>query len=271
MSDFLSHLIAKSAGNASAIRPYLPSRFERVAPPAPPLDVIDEISLAAVIERPSPMRMMPSASQQHHEHVAPSALAEERPANAAMGEVRTSMDDPGPTAPAPPPPMREPKPARRDSDPVVRERLMERTLFVDRETERPGEKPAEPLHSPIERGLSASTQLITEPQPTLVWRDEATTYIISETFEPPLAPVAIAREPVNELFPATPTEARRTGAISPQALASQRNSEPDIYVTIGRVEVRATPPPTPPERRRSTPQHMTLDEYLRRRTSGEQQ
>lgn len=46
-------------------------------------------------------------------------------------------------------------------------------------------------------------------------------------------------------------------------------AEPTIQVTIGRVEVRATPPAAPVSRSgRQTPPTMSLDEYLRRRAAG---
>ncbi len=48
-------------------------------------------------------------------------------------------------------------------------------------------------------------------------------------------------------------------------------SQPEtiINVTIGRIEVRATPAqPSRPERHRSAPQVMTLDDYLRKRSGG---
>jgi hypothetical protein len=42
-----------------------------------------------------------------------------------------------------------------------------------------------------------------------------------------------------------------------------------VQVTIGRIEVRATPPPaTQPKAQRSGPAVMTLDEYLRQRNDG---
>ena len=45
------------------------------------------------------------------------------------------------------------------------------------------------------------------------------------------------------------------------------NSMPTVQVTIGRIEVRATPPPAPlPKTRRPTPPVMSLDEYLRQRS-----
>lgn len=56
--------------------------------------------------------------------------------------------------------------------------------------------------------------------------------------------------------------------VPPQADESLARS-PTIHVTIGRVEVRATPPPASPSRtQRPAPSVMNLDEYLRRRAGG---
>lgn len=46
--------------------------------------------------------------------------------------------------------------------------------------------------------------------------------------------------------------------------------EPTIQVTIGRIEVRATPPPTaqPQSQQRSAPPVMSLDQYLQQRSKG---
>jgi hypothetical protein len=43
---------------------------------------------------------------------------------------------------------------------------------------------------------------------------------------------------------------------------------PTIQVTIGRIEVRAVPPPAPPPKQRSAPPVMSLDDYLRQRDGG---
>ena len=43
---------------------------------------------------------------------------------------------------------------------------------------------------------------------------------------------------------------------------------PTIQVTIGRIEVRATPPPAPPQNRRPAPAVMSLDEYLNGQARG---
>jgi hypothetical protein len=57
---------------------------------------------------------------------------------------------------------------------------------------------------------------------------------------------------------------------APFAPGSTAESMPTIQVTIGRVEVRATPLPPAPQKPRSGPPVMTLDEYLRQRTQGGQ-
>jgi hypothetical protein len=44
---------------------------------------------------------------------------------------------------------------------------------------------------------------------------------------------------------------------------------PTIQVTIGRIEVRATPAVSQPQRQRPAPQPMGLEEYLRQRNGGE--
>jgi hypothetical protein len=49
----------------------------------------------------------------------------------------------------------------------------------------------------------------------------------------------------------------------------QYEAEPDIHVTIGRIEVRAAAPPSSPIQRRRMPPLMSLDDYLRQRTGGD--
>jgi hypothetical protein len=50
--------------------------------------------------------------------------------------------------------------------------------------------------------------------------------------------------------------------------AQQSPSTPTIHVTIGRIEIRATPPSAPPQRPRAAAPVMGLDEYLRQRNAG---
>jgi hypothetical protein len=285
MNDFLGNLIAKSTGNASAIRPYLPSRFEPVTPNEEQFEVSDEMDFERVTAPPPQVRSVVSVAAPRVERIAPPPLAEQRNAEAAPAEThqrnaeavpsqpRYSTSEPEPAAKAPPAlnPSRESEPALRVPDAVVRERLVERAAFVEQETRRPVGSPSEPLHIRVERVLPASTLLIAERPPAVTERDAETVYSVSPLEPPPpLAAAAVARERVKEQFPAARTEAGRRGAIPPRALTARRSSEPDIHVTIGRVEVRATPPPATPPARRNAPQPMSLEEYQRRRTSGEQ-
>src|SRR5205085_80726 len=173
-------------GNAGAIRPYLPSRCEPVTPNEAQLEVLDEMTVERATETPPKVRIVASVAEPRVERFAPSpltdnrnaeaALAEtvNRNAEAALSELRYLRSDPDPATEAPsPPPPRDSKPALRVPDAVVRERLVERAVSVDRETERPVEAPSEPLHIRVEHGLSASTLLIAEQPPAHVPSDAA--------------------------------------------------------------------------------------------------
>lgn len=87
---------------------------------------------------------------------------------------------------------------------------------------------------------------------------------INEASQHQPAPV-VARPQVTHAPPAEQAAPPATKEASTQAAA------PTIQVTIGRVEVRATPLPAPaPKRPRAKPPVMSLDEYLRQRNQGGQ-
>jgi hypothetical protein len=65
------------------------------------------------------------------------------------------------------------------------------------------------------------------------------------------------KEPVRLDAPFSPP---RSSAIAPPL--------PTIQVTIGRIEVRATPPPTTPQRQGPAPPRMSLNEYLQQQKPG---
>jgi hypothetical protein len=69
------------------------------------------------------------------------------------------------------------------------------------------------------------------------------------------------------------TPVRHVHALSPRPSSSARQPKnppvaPSINVTIGRVEVRATPPPVTSKAPRASAPILNLDEYLRRRAGG---
>ena len=71
----------------------------------------------------------------------------------------------------------------------------------------------------------------------------------------------------------------RVKVVSPQIIADaiehgsmnpdHRVEGPNIHVTIGRIEIRATPPLATTQTRRTSPNTMSLNEYLRQRAGGD--
>ncbi|GAB6266034.1 MAG: hypothetical protein STSR0001_14800 [Methanothrix sp.] len=71
----------------------------------------------------------------------------------------------------------------------------------------------------------------------------------------------------------------RVKVVSPQIIADaiehgsmnpdHRVEGPNIHVTIGRIEIRATPPLATTQPRRTSPNTMSLNEYLRQRAGGD--
>ena len=79
-------------------------------------------------------------------------------------------------------------------------------------------------------------------------------------------------QPMPVLLPAQPVPTpNRALADTPGSTSKTTDGPvPSITVTIGRIEVRATPPaPAPTQRQRSTPPVLSLDEYLRQRTESQ--
>jgi hypothetical protein len=133
-------------------------------------------------------------------------------------------------------------------EPLVRERVIERIVAPEsRGTPSGGELHAERaeadgslrLHSDRRqpealvdhRPLLAAERVVVQPQVKLVPRSE----------------------------PEIPASVPSTAEVEPA---------PTIHVSIGRIEVRATPPATAARKPRSAPPVMSLDEYLKRHTRG---
>jgi len=79
----------------------------------------------------------------------------------------------------------------------------------------------------------------------------------------PIAPAPVVVQPH-----VTPAPRVEPAAPAPAEPMATHKPAPTIQVTIGRIEVRATPPPVPPPKQRSTPLVMSLDDYLRQRNGG---
>jgi hypothetical protein len=108
----------------------------------------------------------------------------------------------------------------------------------------------------------------------------ATTDVAVHVFAPPGAPSAhddddrrpARAQVIQPLVRAVDPDVRRPTSASPRAgqtpvpLAGE--PPPTIQVTIGRIEVRAMPPPASPTQSRRASPIMTLEEYLRQRSHG---
>jgi hypothetical protein len=84
--------------------------------------------------------------------------------------------------------------------------------------------------------------------------------------QPPVAPHDGRRvpEPLHESPPKTILQPAITVSRLAPPVEPPQPTPPTIHVTIGRIEVRATPPPPSP-RQRPAPAVMSLDDYLKRR------
>jgi hypothetical protein len=121
----------------------------------------------------------------------------------------------------------------------------------------PNHSPTESQRQPklaIQRVAVERTAMPAEPRPPAIAHSE------SPPVQPtrPSAPATTAVEPRVTPYVKPSARARAEPAATPKPA-------PTIQVTIGRIEVRATPPPAPPQKQRSAPPVMSLDEYLRQR------
>jgi len=291
MSDYLSSLAARSLDPAgTAVRPRLASRFEplpstvaaplrmeppeegpgfedtvEVVSPEPPRarrtprrpDVAEEVeplqSPAARIA--TPRRRNARRENEPEQEILGLEIRSPEPLESGAWQHRLSPHLPGPPLPASLPAAgrggRTAEEAGPSSplSPGGREGGWEREGWESEGPRRQGSAiEVEPLASqPPPKVLAA------EPSSPLRRDPDARTPVKAKTDAAPILQprvTVVEREP----FP-VPRE--------------ERAPAPTIQVTIGRIEVRATPPPAQPSRPRPTaPSALSLEEYLRRRSKG---
>jgi hypothetical protein len=148
------------------------------------------------------------------------------------------------------------------------------------------EQPFLPGHGPEQKNPPSNPNITAQPKPSNPEREEiqpiaplvastnappAITFpaekLLSSTTVSPQSSVDSSREtpPKEPVQLNSPFNPPRSNAIAPP-LPTQ--PPPTIQVTIGRIEVRATPPPTTPKRQRPAPPKMNLNEYLRQQKPG---
>ena len=252
MTDFLENLAARSFGSVSIIRPRVASLFE-------PLSVAD----AARDEEPHAiesesehetdwLKRESRVTRQEQENASrsanipvpdvrssPTGLAREgsQPETAASRAVRSDQSLSAEQVGS----FRSYKPHEANADrPEPKSRTVEDAVPVHS-----GPK----LMAPIPHVSSQEAQIVpVEPAPLL-----------------PAAPIRKLATQMGESVRDIHIRPRTAGMPNPIAESAARSSEPDVHVTIGRIEVRAIPESSPKRSSRTSSPVMSLEEYLRGR------
>jgi len=299
MSDYLGNLVARSLGPTPAVRPRLASRFEPLTPAAPapwmepaaaaPPALFEEtvetspeparrrarrreVMMAEEVEPPRTAVPVPAASVPTRVATSPpDALSSgagegERDGAVAARRVRSAHHESFAvrTTAMPAELERTPAPALR-----VQTRVAERE-GVPFET-----SPPDPLSSGAGEGerngtvaarrvrsahhepfTTAMPYPLRSPSPAPLERGSGGEVSKPGALDLPLSPPTLP-----------PLQPRITAVERQSPSIPQAAPEPVIHVTIGRIEVKAAPPPAQPSRPRSAAQApITLEEYLRRRS-----
>jgi hypothetical protein len=244
MSDFLTRLAVRALERPTLV-PRLPARFD-----TQPIE-LKELHEESVVEQ-SP----PSQSRERPREL-PRAMAPESAVSAEPANTSTDKPDRPVNAPAP-----EAQPVRMSVE--QRSRVEEPAtiiapmpLLVEEQRQQVEQPPSPVIAS---QGKPSSASLPHEPpEASLLHRIEHTLHI--DTPEPTRTPTPEVRRARSE-----PPNNRATS--SPRDALTQGDPPPlHVEVTIGRIEISAAPPSTPPvvTPRPPPPQPMGLDEHLRRR------
>lgn len=259
MNGILDTLVLRERGQAGALAPRLPALFESTP-------VIDELPMpversavpaqaAAVPVAPQPQRTPASHAGPAE---APRPVTVSSPLPSAPQPVRiTGTSAAPPAAPSPQPVTVHTVEAR--TLPVVR---------VERETLRElAARPAVPSRPRQQPG--AVRQAVVPP----ALAPQAVQPVRTQAAPAPIAPVrpSIAARVV----PAHSPQAERAQPVQPRQRAMPQPAAapqpmvplqaPDVHITIGRVEVRASSAPARPARAASGPAPVSLDQYLSQR------
>jgi hypothetical protein len=230
MTDFVDRLLGRSG--LAPIRPLLPTLFE----PATRGDVDEPLPMGVFTN--SPAAGAPAEPGAHQDWVSPEQAP--LPASTPMSSSA---------------PLRPPLAAvnRVETAPVTDHPQVVRATS-HREQAHPSQPAAIAAH---QRAVTVHPDrppppavLSTPPTPSTGWPDH---------------PVVQQSPAVNRRH----TTGHPRSLPQPVARSSQQDREPDVHISIGRVEIKATPPAAAPPRRQDTrrrPQ-LTLDDYLRSRES----
>ena len=284
MSDYLNHVVARSLNRVETVQPRLASRFESltsftgsVAEQAASWEPVaisatsDEIELTQQPETPAstipPIQRSPATNPQTLpiQHLP-------QPSNLTPLSDRQVHQLPIETFPQTPETNSNSSSRRLPPAPELIESSIQ---------EPPDRQPLTPIlkhqtQTPLADSFAAQpNQLVPESaviQPSVSQQDipRVPRAVARRTTAPqPLVPSprTLSTSITDLVAPVTPSSelSSATTAVSKQQRTTSETPQPSptIQVTIGRIEVRATPPASPPKRKRTAPVVMSLDEYLR--------
>lgn len=303
MTAFLARLIDRSRGTAEVIRPRPASRFEPVEPghrtllpPAAPdtgesrLVSAEEVTATPTGESirdhgserspnaPAPVRSRSEQSNEMQPGRPWTSAPIDRGASESVGKQPSPSSERSSLAPDTPRERSEAKAARASTTPASA-----RKVAPSRADLTTPQSVVAPVDATRER-VRTETRVVRE--------QHLLEPVVRETVVERVLPAGDERDGQNDgadhrgrvdrrsgspPSDATPAEGR---SIRPQVRPApsgeppaprsgrQVESAPTIHVTIGRIEVRATPPTASPKKERTQPVVMTLEEYLRVRRNG---
>ena len=288
MGDFLDLLVARSTGAVPAVRPNLPSRFEPAAETLAELTVVDAEtpSPGAAIHAFAPID--PAAATPRAADTVGTAFRDVRRAEPAGRVVeapsaveRRGWAETAPLEPGRPGRAPEITPSPRDGHlqaPQAPAIVSPGSAWAPTVAVEAGSIEPRPLAPPtLVIAEARSAPAAARVEPTFTARPSTGRPADSlDSVSPPTVPVPAIRrtvEPVHDVeravAPAWPLLGGRSARRERTGIAAEPIPVPDVHVTIGRVDVRASNGPAVVSAPRpSGPRAMTLDEYLRRRRSG---
>jgi hypothetical protein len=273
MMDFLTALLDRTLDRAPVLERRRPSLFEPsggIGPsPAPLEEFVEEVEAAAPAQplRPEIANAAPSSQPV-----------------AAVGETPPPVARAAPSPPtAAPPALERPAPgetsrfreAPPQSAPAVTVKRIETTeRIIERETEivRLVKDGAPLAGTQQERARPRGAPPI-EPRPVRTKHDivETRTGRREPSLKPPDAPALVRpakAAPPAPVLAAPARPAMRPLQPAPAREQEHRSAEPAIHVTIGRVEIRAVPPPPGAAAAKPATPKLKLEDYLRARSGG---
>jgi hypothetical protein len=271
MSDYLSHLLERSFTPARQVQPQVPAIFE----PSPAANVvagpaIDEIANESLAEAPNMARLL--------ENRQPQSVVSEQPASVILPQKQLSLQNSVGEMPVP---TREVEKSARNlpdnfptetyaqkspasrfqplarNEPMVPSTVVTAEEIPDAEKKSITEKNSKQAYSQKESSASPSVQAKSENISVQA------TYRDSTTIIRPITAISPVREP------AANNHSRLAGRESGRPMPSADHAPaPDINITIGRIEVRATSPPAALKTKGKKEPEMSLATYLERRSAG---